>query len=136
MAVGLEARVPLLDDALVGLAEGTPEDRMMSLRRGKIILRELAKRLGAPPAGLKRGFAVPLGAYFAGPWRAEAREWFSSLESDLVDGKAAARLAAEKGPPADDLWMLATLAAWEQRRKGARTIAGKEPTNTLLASPF
>jgi asparagine synthase (glutamine-hydrolysing) len=136
MAVGLEGRVPLLDLALVGLAERTPETRMMSLRRGKIILRELAERLGAPAAGLKRGFAVPLGVYFAGPWRAEAREWFSSLESDLVDREAAVRLADETMPPADDLWMLATLAAWEERLKSVRAIAGKQPTNTLLASPF
>jgi asparagine synthase (glutamine-hydrolysing) len=136
MAVGLEGRVPLLDDALVSLAERTPEHRMMSLRRGKIILREVAKRLGAPTGGLKRGFAVPLGAYFAGPWRAEAREWFASVESDLVDGEAAVRLSGEKTPPASDLWMLATLAAWEKRLKNARTAAGKEPMNPLLASPF
>jgi asparagine synthase (glutamine-hydrolysing) len=133
MAVGLEGRVPLLDDALVRLAERTPEHRMMSLRRGKIILREVAERFVAPTARLKRGFAVPLGAYFTGPWRPEAREWFSSSESELVDREAAVRLADEKTPPASDLWMLATLAAWEERLKKARTTAGREPT-TLLAS--
>jgi len=135
MAVGLEGRVPLLDDALVGLAERTPEQRMMSLRRGKIILRELAKRFGAPVAGTKRGFAVPLGAYFAGRWRAEARDWFGSLESELVDGAAAHRLAGENAPPAD-VWMLATLAGWEQRLKRARAAGGQGPAKTLLASPF
>ena len=40
MAVGLEARVPLLDEALLDLAERTPDHRKMSLRQGKIILRE------------------------------------------------------------------------------------------------
>jgi asparagine synthase (glutamine-hydrolysing) len=134
MAVGLEGRVPLLDDALVRLAERTPEDKMMSLRRGKIILRELATRYGVPMRGLKRGFAVPLGAYFTGPWRAEAREWFSSLASDLVDSAAAVALVHGKTPPATDLWMLATLAAWEDRLKRARTAGGREPTKTLLAS--
>jgi hypothetical protein len=108
---------------------------MMSLRRGKIILRELAKRLGAPVAGTKRGFAVPLGGYFAGPWRADARDWFSSLESELVDGAAAHRLAGEDAPPAD-VWMLATLAGWEQRLKRARAAGGQESAKTLLASPF
>jgi asparagine synthase (glutamine-hydrolysing) len=134
MAVGLEGRVPLLDDALIGLAERTPEHRMTSLRRGKIILRDLAERYGVPPAGLKRGFAVPLGAYFVGPWREEAREWFSSIEGDLVNGAGAAKLVDEKPPPATDLWMLATAAAWEERLKSARLTGRREPMTTLLAS--
>jgi asparagine synthase (glutamine-hydrolysing) len=135
MAVGLEARVPLLDDALLELAKRTPEQQMISLRQGKIILRELAKRFGTPITKLKRGFAVPLGAYFEGPWRADAREWFSSAESDLVDAASAARLLDENVPPATDLWMLATLVAWENRLKRARFSAGSEPTTSLLASP-
>jgi asparagine synthase (glutamine-hydrolysing) len=135
MAVGLEGRVPLLDDALLQLAERTPEHRMMSLRQGKIILRELAERFGAPLTSLKRGFAVPLGAFFEGPWRADAREWFNSAETDLVDRASASGLLNEHVPPASDLWMLATLIAWENRLKRARFAAGKEPTANLLASP-
>jgi asparagine synthase (glutamine-hydrolysing) len=131
MAVGLEGRVPLLDDALLELAERTPEHRMMSLRQGKIMLRELAKRFGAPLTGLKRGFAVPLGAYFEGPWRADAREWFTSAETDVVERDAAVRLLDEPAPPASDLWMLATLVAWENRLKRARSAAAK--TTSLLA---
>jgi asparagine synthase (glutamine-hydrolysing) len=126
MAVGLEGRVPLLDDALVGLAEQTPDSRMISLRHGKLILRQLAEHFGAPMASLKRGFAVPLGTYFAGPWRAEAQEWFNSVESDLVDGRSAALLAEERVPPATDLWMLATLVSWENRLKQARSL--RKPT--------
>jgi asparagine synthase (glutamine-hydrolysing) len=135
MAVGLEGRVPLLDDALLQLAERTPERRMMSLRRGKIILRELAERYGAPAPSLKRGFAVPLGEYFGGRWRADAREWFHSAETDLVDRASTLRLLDERVPPASDLWMLATLIGWENRLKTARsTAAGREPTN-LQAAP-
>ena len=121
MAVGLEARVPLLDEALVDVAEKTPEETTLSLRRGKILLREVARRRGLSVSPLKRGFAVPLGAYFSGPWQQEAREWFGSLESDLVDGESATRLLGTASPPAGDLWMLATLAGWEQRVKEART---------------
>jgi asparagine synthase (glutamine-hydrolysing) len=131
MAVGLEGRVPLLDDALLGLAARTPERQMMSLRQGKIILRELAKRFGVPLTGLKRGFAVPLGAYFEGPWRADAREWFSSAETDLVDQDAALRLLDEQAPPANDLWMLATLIGWETRLRRARSTAAE--TMSLVA---
>jgi asparagine synthase (glutamine-hydrolysing) len=135
MAVGLEGRVPLLDDALLELAEGTPEQQMISLRQGKIILRELAKRLGVPMTKLKRGFAVPLGAYFEGPWRADARDWFNSAETDLIDAASAARLVDENVPPATDLWMLATLVAWENRLKRARSATGREPNSSVLASP-
>jgi asparagine synthase (glutamine-hydrolysing) len=131
MAVGLEGRVPLLDDALLELAERTPEHRMMSLRHGKIILRELAERFGAPRTGLKRGFAVPLGAYFEGLWRGDAREWFTSAETDLVERDAAVRLLDEHEPPGSDLWMLATLIGWENRLKRARSAAAK--TTSLLA---
>jgi asparagine synthase (glutamine-hydrolysing) len=134
MAVGLEGRVPLLDEALLSLAERTPEHRMMSLRQGKIILRELAERLGNPLRSFKRGFAVPLGAYFGGPWRADAREWFNSAETDLVDRGSAVRLLDERVPPATDLWMLATLIAWENRLKRARAAAGGEPRTALQAS--
>jgi asparagine synthase (glutamine-hydrolysing) len=133
MAVGLEGRVPLLDNEFVELAERTPEGRMMSLRRGKIILRELAKRYGMPTGTVKRGFAVPLGAYFAGPWRREAREWFASRDSDLVDGRAAVHLLGERKPPATDVWMLATLAAWEDRLRLGRT-SRRAPAARLLVS--
>ena len=135
MAVGLEGRVPLLDDALLELAARTPERQMMSLRQGKIILRELAKRFGVPLTGLKRGFAVPLGAYFEGPWRADAREWFASSETNLVDPDAAVRLLDDPKPPASDLWMLASLVAWENRLERARTAAAKGPATNLEASP-
>jgi asparagine synthase (glutamine-hydrolysing) len=134
MAVGLEGRVPLLDEAMISLAERAPEHRLMSLRRGKIILHELAERYGAPVSSLKRGFAVPLGAYFEGRWRTEAREWLGSVESELVDRAAAVRLAEEKTPPATDLWMLATLVAWEDRLGKARSTRGRAATTTLLAS--
>jgi asparagine synthase (glutamine-hydrolysing) len=125
MAFGLEGRVPLLDRALVDLAERTPDNRMMSLLHGKLILRELAERYGAATGRLKRGFAVPIGAYFAGHWRADAREWFSSVTRDLVDCDAAVRLLDKETPPATDLWMLATLVAWEDRLRQAR-LSGEE----------
>ena len=107
---------------------------MMSLRQGKIILRELAERLGNRLTSFKRGFAVPLGAYFEGSWRADAREWFISAETDLVDRASAVRLLDERVPPATDLWMLATLIAWEQRLKAVRSSRGAQGTKSLYAS--
>jgi asparagine synthase (glutamine-hydrolysing) len=134
MSVGLEGRVPLLDEALVDLAERSPEHGVMSLRHGKILLRQLAAQLGAPLTSLKRGFAVPLGAYFAGPWLTEARDWFGSLESELIDPEAATSLLYQEEAPVADLWMLATLAAWEDRLRRARFAAGRESTASSFAS--
>jgi asparagine synthetase B (glutamine-hydrolysing) len=135
LAVGLEGRVPLLDDALVQLAERTPEHQTMSLGQGKLILRERAEHYGAPVSSLKRGFAGPLGEYFSGQWRADAREWFNSAETDLVDRAPVVRLLDERVPPASDLWMLATLVAWENRLKRMRSAVGQEPTRNLQVSP-
>jgi hypothetical protein len=75
---------------------------------------------------LKRGFAVPVGAYFSGQWRQEAWEWFGSSQSELVDTAIASRLLELEAPPASDLWMLATLIGWEQRLESARRLAPSE----------
>jgi asparagine synthase (glutamine-hydrolysing) len=119
MAVGLEARVPLLDDALATLAAQAPDDQLVSLRHGKRLLRAVAKRHGLSVPMAKRGFAVPIGTYFAGQWRTEAREWLSGAESDLVDRAAGALLLDQERPPATDIWALASLVAWERRVRTA-----------------
>jgi asparagine synthase (glutamine-hydrolysing) len=115
MAVGLEARVPLLDDELVALASTMPESQKIGWTSGKRALRELARR--RLPRSIwsarKRGFAFPLGPLFAGEWRAEAADWFASHSGPMVDGAAAAALVREGRAPAGDLWALAVLARWE-----------------------
>lgn len=123
MAVGLEARVPLLDEALVELAFSLPDDHLVSLRDGKIILRRVARRHRLSVSRLKRGFAVPLGPYLSGPWRSDAREWFRESNSDFVDGAAAASLLDLDAPPATDVWALASLVSWESRVRRARASA-------------
>jgi asparagine synthetase B (glutamine-hydrolysing) len=134
MAVGLEGRVPLLDNAFLHLAARTPERLTMSLRRGKVILYKLAERYGLRVSSLKRGFAVPIGAYFAGPWRDEAREWFRSVDSDLVDTTSASRLLERQIPPAGDLWMLASLLGWELRLKRTRSATTSKAATVPLDS--
>jgi hypothetical protein len=44
-------------------------------------------------------------------------------------------LLDEDVPPATDLWMLATLVAWENRLKRARSTGVRKPKTSLLASP-
>lgn len=69
MAHGLESRAPLLDHVLVEWALRVPLRHKVSLGRRKRLLRRLARQLlprevaRAP----KRGFAVPIDAWFRGP---------------------------------------------------------------------
>ncbi|OLB91764.1 MAG: asparagine synthase (glutamine-hydrolyzing) [Actinobacteria bacterium 13_2_20CM_2_66_6] len=71
MAVSLEARVPLLDHALVEFALGLPADWKIRDGTGKRIFRRAIRGL-VPSEVLehpKLGFAVPLGPWFRGPLR-------------------------------------------------------------------
>ncbi len=131
MAVGLEARVPLLDEQVAIAAFSIDADEHVSLRRGKRVLRQLA-RLRLPDDSVagrsKRGFAVPLAELFAGSWTAEAREWFSESPSTLVDGSRAARALEAGTATATDLWFAATLMAWERR---VRDIGNGRPASAV-----
>jgi asparagine synthase (glutamine-hydrolysing) len=128
MAVGLEGRVPLLGNDLLRIAECATDEQKITLRSGKLLLRQLArKRL--PPyifRARKRGFAVPLAHLLGGPWRAEATDWFAGTTSELVDlSQVRADLTADRLAP-DEAWALAVLGRWEQRvgeaRQSARTL--------------
>jgi len=115
MAVGLEARVPLLDEEVARVAARADDGQKISLRAGKLLLRELARRRVPEVAGgRKRGFAVPLQELLRGPWRAECAEWLRESESELVDGAAAVHLLDRKSGPLD-VWALCALRAWEDR---------------------
>ena len=122
MAVGLEGRVPLLGRDLLALAEGFDDRQMITFRAGKRVLRKIAAR--RLPAYLtdrrKRGFAVPLGTLFRGPWREPAVAWLNDSSSCLLDpGGAADALANDQLHPADT-WAACTLIAWEERLASAR----------------
>ena len=97
----------------------------------------MARHYGLSIGRLKRGFAVPLGPYLRGVWREDAREWFRDLDSDFVDGTAAAALLHVESPLATDIWALATLAGWENRVRRARENApawtGSVRTSELMA---
>jgi asparagine synthase (glutamine-hydrolysing) len=122
MSVGLEGRVPLLDEALVSVAARIPDSQRTSLLHGKIPLRRLARRrlrsVGVPFQ--KRGFAVPLEALFAGTWRSDSIDWFSGGDSMLVARSAVARMVKEGEHDPIDTWALAALVAWEAGLARAR----------------
>ena len=90
MRFGLEVRVPFLDHRLAEVALRLPRSALYNVRRGKLLLRELAgDYVGASSVSRgKRGFGMPL------------RRWSSTLS-----GLAAAELpgGAVEEPPDDEL---------------------------------
>jgi asparagine synthase (glutamine-hydrolysing) len=68
MAVSLEARAPLLDRELVEYVAGLPDEFKIEGRQSKVILREAFDDMlpAAVQGGPKKGFGVPLDAWFRG----------------------------------------------------------------------
>jgi asparagine synthase (glutamine-hydrolysing) len=126
MAFGLEARVPMLGRGLLTLAESLDHRHRATIRGGKRVLRHVAaKRL---PRYItmrrKRGFAVPLGALFRGPWREPAIVWLREATSTLLEPQHVAdELEADRLHPAST-WAACVLIAWEGRLASERRKAG------------
>ncbi|MDH3992664.1 MAG: asparagine synthase C-terminal domain-containing protein, partial [Gammaproteobacteria bacterium] len=82
MAVGLEARAPLLDHNVLELVWSLPRDHLYDGTTGKRVLRDLLMRY--VPRELidrpKRGFSVPIKEWLVGPLR--------DLVEDLISEKA------------------------------------------------
>jgi asparagine synthase (glutamine-hydrolysing) len=80
MAVGLEARAPLLDHRVLELAWSLPREYLYDGRTGKLVLRDLLTRY--VPRQLidrpKRGFSVPVKEWLVGP----LRDWVEELISE------------------------------------------------------
>jgi asparagine synthase (glutamine-hydrolysing) len=98
MAVALEARVPLLDHRVVGLAWRLPKDLKMRGGQGKWLLRQVLykyvpKHLVERP---KMGFGVPIDAWLRGPLKAWAE--------DLLDPVAMARAGLLDPAPIQEKW--------------------------------
>lgn len=79
MAVGLEARAPLLDHRVLELAWSLPTDYLFDGNTGKRVLRDLLTRY--VPRDLidrpKRGFSVPIKEWLVGPLRGWAEDLMS-----------------------------------------------------------
>jgi len=128
MAVGLEARVPLLDHRLVGRFANLPASEKVHGGRGKHRLREALR--GRIPAeildGAKRGFDTPLAAWIRGALREPVREAIATLPGEWFRRPVLeARLAEHQAGRRDHgrlLWSLLVLERW-RRRHGVRGVA-------------
>lgn len=120
MAYGLEARAPFLDQEVVALALGLPLNEKINQRNTKIALKRALKGI-VPDEVLnrpKRGFQVPLAAWFRGPlkqyWRDRCLDPNAKIRQ-YVRREEAERLFRENEQGVNHgnrLWMLLSLSLW------------------------
>lgn len=124
MAHGLEARVPLLDPALVALAWRLPLELKVRAGEGKWLLRQVLRRY-VPDSLVRRpkmGFGIPIGRWLRGPLRPWAEDLLSgcSLRTEGYLDPAAVRAAwqrhlAGRQDLGQELWDVCMLQAWSRR---------------------
>jgi asparagine synthase (glutamine-hydrolysing) len=100
MAVGLEAREPLLDHRLLEFAASLPDRLRIRGGQGKWLMKRTMERY--LPNDIiyrpKMGFVTPIDQWFRGPLAGEARALSTSLtfaKMDLFDGRAIAAAAED-----------------------------------------
>ncbi|MFM5906183.1 MAG: asparagine synthase (glutamine-hydrolyzing), partial [Novosphingobium sp.] len=98
MAVGLEAREPLLDYRLIEFAAGLPEDMRIRGVQGKWLMKQAMTRY-LPDNVLfrpKQGFVTPIADWFRGPLAGEARaiaKGAALSRTGWFDGQQISRIA-------------------------------------------
>lgn len=121
MALGLEARVPLLDRQLVEYAFSLPPERLVQPGSTKIAFREAiapwlpAEILTRP----KYGFSPPFKSWVQGPRQEAALSLLArgDLAADGILDVAEVRSLVRRGSPRRNgkLWLLLNLEAWYRR---------------------
>ncbi len=127
MAIGLEARVPLIDHRVVEFAWRLPPAMKIGDGGGKRLLRQVLYR-HVPRALVERpkmGFGVPVGSWLAGP----LRDWAESLLAEdrlrregVLDPAPIRRIWAEHRSGRRNheaaLWAVLMFQAWQERWLG------------------
>ncbi len=128
MAVGLEARVPLLDHRVYEFAWSLPAAWKFDRTTGKKILREVLHRY-VPKALVERpkmGFGVPVDSWLRGPLKAWAEELLSEKnlsESGLLDSALIRQRWSEhvsgRGQWQAQLWAVLMFLVWRNGNRPA-----------------
>lgn len=122
MAVGLEARAPLLDRRIFEFAWSLPLEVKIRGGEGKWLLRQvLAKHL--PPALFERpkqGFSIPVAVWLRGPLKDWAESLLRETEQDgILNAEPIKALWAEHleghGNHAEKLWNILMFQSWKGR---------------------
>ena len=132
MAVALEARVPIIDHKFVEWAAGIAPALRLRGREGKYIFKKalephLPRDILYRP---KKGFAVPLGAWFRGPLKARIEADLMNgalMDSGLFEGGEVKRLVSRHWDGRADnsaiIWSLLMFDAFLRQSQGAATTA-------------
>ncbi|MEX2642352.1 MAG: asparagine synthase C-terminal domain-containing protein, partial [Acetobacterales bacterium] len=114
MGVGLEARVPFLDQDMIVLAMSLPQSAKTRNNELKHVLKKAVAGLLPPEimARRKQGFAVPVRDWFRGRLGAEAREGLQGFmrETDFLDPAMVDTVFARG--PGPQPWYLLNFALW------------------------
>jgi asparagine synthase (glutamine-hydrolysing) len=122
MAVGLEARVPLLDHRVVEFAWRLPSERLIANGQGKRPLRAVLSRY-VPDELVNRpkmGFSIPVGEWLRGPLRPWAEDLLSprALADGVLDAVAVRRWFDEflsgRRDSQHGLWAVLQFQAWRR----------------------
>jgi asparagine synthase (glutamine-hydrolysing) len=138
MACGLEARAPFLEHELAGWALALPDPLKLKGGRLKRLLREAARQVFGPEISdrPKQGFSIPVHAWLRAPEGQIVREFLSPdrlqaigvFEVSKVQEILRQHMARERSW-GFELWGLAVLSAWHERRVRK---APAPPTETRL----
>ena len=131
MAVGLEARCPLLDHRVVEFALRLPAHAKVRGAVSKWLLRQVLRRY-VPDTLFERpkaGFDVPIGAWLAGPLRPWAEDVFSTarrVNDGVLDQQRVAAIWREhltgRCDRGNELWAILMFQAWRAAQNGAPTL--------------
>lgn len=128
MAVGLEARCPLLDHRVVEFALRLPARAKVRGPVSKWLLRQVLCRY-VPEALFERpkaGFDVPIGAWLAGPLRPWAEDVLATarrVDDGLLDQRRVAEVWSEhlagRSDRGYEIWAILMFQAWRASEHGA-----------------
>jgi asparagine synthase (glutamine-hydrolysing) len=140
MAVGLEARVPILDHRVVELSWRLPRKLKVRDGRGKWILREILYK-HVPRAVVDRdkmGFSVPLEQWLRGPLRSWAGDLLLSTGPEGLLRRAVVvkewdRFLAGDSTNSAGIWALVMFRGWENQWATENRIAEPGLVSSLIA---